>query len=124
MTTRPPLDIDPPRRRRPKPNEKIIDRKPIDCSGTRLERLIFDCCRKYLAYCSRSTIELTEGIGDALKRCGKADLAYSQFSVFLGGSSLAASEAEPGNTANATDGQETVGYLIAAPVWVGGPSLL
>jgi hypothetical protein len=120
LTTRPPLDIDPPRRRHRKPDEKIVDRKPIDRSGTRLEERVLDCCRRYLAYSSRSTIELTEGIADALKRSGKADLAYAQFSVFLGGSSLPASEAEPNRIPNPA----TIGYLIAAPAWEGGPRLL
>jgi len=103
VTTRPPLDPS--------------GRKPIDCSGSPLERKVFESFGTFLACCSRSTIELTNRVEQALGK-DKKYLSRADFSVYLEGSSVEV-------TSEAQQPRRSVGYMIsAAAAWPEGPRLL
>ncbi len=103
VTTRPPLDP--------------FDRKPIDCSGSPLERRVFQSFRTFLAWCSRSTIELTNRVEQALGK-DKKHLARTDFSVYLGASAVDV-------PFEMKQPSRSLGYMIsAAAAWPKGPRLL
>ncbi|MGA9450274.1 MAG: hypothetical protein WBW41_02905 [Verrucomicrobiia bacterium] len=64
LTTRPPLD-----------DPRHGDKKLVRQSGTHLEKQIFEECRKFLAICARSHVQLTKPVGANIKR---ADLVFHQ----------------------------------------------
>jgi hypothetical protein len=64
LTTRPPLD-----------DRRHGDKKHLDESYTHLEEQIFAECRKYLAICARSHVQLTPSVGANFE---KADLVFYQ----------------------------------------------
>ena len=64
LTTRPPLD-----------DPRHGDKKLVRQSGTHLEKQIFEECRKFLAICARSHVQLTKTVGGNIKR---ADLVFHQ----------------------------------------------
>jgi len=102
VTTRPPLDP---------------HRKRIDCSGSPLERRVFDSFRTFFACCSRDTIEVTERVEQALST-DKKYLARTDFDVYLHGS-RADVPSEMGQSS------QSVGYMISAvAAWPSGPRLL
>jgi hypothetical protein len=64
LTTRPPLD-----------DSRHGDKRLVRRSGTYLEEQIFAECRKYLAICARSHVQLTRTVGANFKQ---ADLVFHQ----------------------------------------------
>lgn len=101
LTTRPPLDPS--------------TRKPIDRSGSALEQRVFACLRTFLAYCSRSTIELSDNV-ERLLGDDKKYLARADFSMYVGA---------PAVDDGVDLSNRSFGYMIsAAAVWPNGPRLL
>jgi len=103
VTTRPPLDPYP--------------RKRIDCSNSPLERKIFCSFRRFFAYCSRDTVELTCSVEQALSP-NKKYLARIDFDVFLSGSRA--------DDPSQTDQRgQSLGYMVSTvAAWPDGPRLL
>jgi hypothetical protein len=65
LTTRPPLD-----------DSKHGDKKLVRQSRSHLEKQIFEECRKYLAICARSHVQLSNAVGAKFK---KADLVFHSY---------------------------------------------